>query len=81
GAAVIMAHRPSAISVCDRVVRLERGRVVAVGPRDEMLGPLSDRPAEGAAGRSLVAAQLAAAQTIAAPTPTSPATKDEESTR
>ena len=36
-AIVIMAHRPSAISACDKLLVLESGRQRAYGPRDEML--------------------------------------------
>ncbi|MEL6980176.1 MAG: type I secretion system permease/ATPase [Pseudomonadota bacterium] len=61
GAAVIMAHRPSAISVCDRVLRLERGRIIAAGTPDDVLGPR-----KGGAPRSLVASQLADAARAAA---------------
>ena len=34
---IIMTHRPTAISECDRLVVIEAGRVRADGPRDEVL--------------------------------------------
>lgn len=36
-AIVIMTHRPLAISNCDHLLILERGRVAASGPRDEII--------------------------------------------
>ena len=36
-AALIMTHRPSAISSCDRLLVLEEGKVAAYGPRDEII--------------------------------------------
>ena len=37
GAVVIMAHRPAAIQLCDKLVMLENGMRRAFGPRDEVL--------------------------------------------
>jgi ABC-type protease/lipase transport system fused ATPase/permease subunit len=34
---VIMTHRPTAISACDRLLVLDAGRVAALGPRDEII--------------------------------------------
>lgn len=34
---VIMTHRPTAISTCDRLLVLEGGKVAAYGPRDEII--------------------------------------------
>jgi PrtD family type I secretion system ABC transporter len=34
---VIMTHRPTAISACDRLLVLDSGRVAAHGPRDEII--------------------------------------------
>jgi PrtD family type I secretion system ABC transporter len=34
---VIMTHRPTAISTCDRLLVLDAGRVAALGPRDEII--------------------------------------------
>lgn len=36
-AVIIMTHRPQAISECDRLIVLEKGRIKANGPRDEVL--------------------------------------------
>ena len=35
--AMVMAHRPSALQECDLVLRLDQGRQLAFGPRDEVL--------------------------------------------
>ena len=34
---IIMTHRPSAISECDRLLIIENGQIKAEGPRDEVL--------------------------------------------
>ena len=36
-AVIIMTHRPTAISECDRLLVIEGGRIIADGPRDEVL--------------------------------------------
>lgn len=36
-AVLIMTHRPTAISACDRLLVLDRGSVAAFGPRDEII--------------------------------------------
>lgn len=36
-AVVVMAHRPSAIAECDRILLLRHGQVAAYGPREEIL--------------------------------------------
>ncbi len=36
-AALIMTHRPMAISECDRLLVLDKGQITAIGPRDEIL--------------------------------------------
>ena len=36
-AVVIMTHRPTAISECDKLVILDQGKVAAYGPRDEII--------------------------------------------
>ena len=45
--AVMVAHRPATIAAADRVVRLERGRVVEVPGRDRRPPPRTDRPTVG----------------------------------
>lgn len=37
---ILMTHRPIAISECQRLIVIEKGRVVADGPRDEVLGSM-----------------------------------------
>ena len=39
-AVVIMTHRPQALSTCDRLIVLDEGRIVASGPRDDILKKL-----------------------------------------
>ncbi|HSF92706.1 MAG TPA: type I secretion system permease/ATPase, partial [Paracoccaceae bacterium] len=34
---IIMTHRPAAIASCDQLIILDAGKVVAKGPRDEVL--------------------------------------------
>ncbi len=46
GAAVIVAHRPSAIQDCDRLLVLEAGMRRAFGPRDEILRQMVRNHAE-----------------------------------
>jgi ATP-binding cassette subfamily C protein len=36
-AVIIMTHRPTAISECDKLIVLDGGRITAQGPRDEVL--------------------------------------------
>jgi ATP-binding cassette subfamily C protein len=36
-AVLIMTHRPTAISACDRLLVLDRGIVKGIGPRDEII--------------------------------------------
>ena len=39
-AVIIMTHRPTAISACDKLLVLDGGKVVGFGPRDEIVGRL-----------------------------------------
>ncbi len=34
---VVMTHRPTAISCCDKLLVLDRGRAALFGPRDEVI--------------------------------------------
>ncbi len=43
---IIMTHRPSAISECDRLLMLEKGRVAALGPRDSIVKAMMENAAE-----------------------------------
>lgn len=36
-AAIIMTHRPTAIAECDRLIVVDKGRIMADGPRDEVM--------------------------------------------
>lgn len=54
GIAIVVAHRPSAISVVDKVLVMEAGRQRAFGPKDEVLSRvLQVAPAAGAAARAV----------------------------
>jgi PrtD family type I secretion system ABC transporter len=46
GTVIVVAHRPSAISVLDQLMMIKDGRVVAFGPRDEVLRKVMARPVE-----------------------------------
>jgi ATP-binding cassette, subfamily C, bacterial len=39
GIAIVIAHRPSALQACDLVGIMQRGRLVAFGPKEETLAP------------------------------------------
>lgn len=53
GIAIVVAHRPSAISVVDKVLMMEAGRQRAFGPKDEVLSKvLQVAPAPASAARS-----------------------------
>lgn len=53
---LLVCHRPAVLAAADRIVRLQDGRVVADGPRDEVLAALAPRPAAG--GRAAPAVRL-----------------------
>ena len=55
---VVIAHRPSALASIQQILVLSEGRTVALGPRDEILKKVLNRPATG--------------DTRAAPPPTKP---------
>jgi len=42
---ILVAHRPSALKVCDKVLFIREGRQVAFGPRDEVLQKILKKPA------------------------------------
>lgn len=58
---VLVTHRMAMLALVERLIVLERGRIVADGPRDEVLQALAQRPAarpakaEGAASSALAA--------------------------
>jgi ABC-type protease/lipase transport system fused ATPase/permease subunit len=43
---IVVAHRPSAISVLDQLMMIKDGQMVAFGPRDEVLRKVVARPVE-----------------------------------
>jgi PrtD family type I secretion system ABC transporter len=50
---ILIAHRPSMLSVCDKVLFLANGMQQAFGPRDEVLSKVLARPAPAAASAGL----------------------------
>ena len=46
---VVIAHRPSALASIQQILVLSEGRTVALGPRDEILKKVLNRPAVGTA--------------------------------
>ena len=50
---IIVAHRPSALANCDKVLFLSAGAQQAFGPRDEVLQKILARPVQPATGNSL----------------------------
>jgi PrtD family type I secretion system ABC transporter len=46
GAAIVMTHRPSAISVADRLMVLDQGRITALGPKAEVLKSMMSNAAD-----------------------------------
>jgi PrtD family type I secretion system ABC transporter len=44
---VVIAHRPSALASIQQILVLSEGRTVALGPRDEILQKVLNRPASG----------------------------------
>jgi PrtD family type I secretion system ABC transporter len=46
GTVIVVAHRPSAISVLDQLMMIRDGQMVAFGPKDEVLKKVMARPVE-----------------------------------
>lgn len=44
GVAIVIAHRPSALSAVDKVMMMKEGRVAAFGPKEEVLEKVLARP-------------------------------------
>ena len=38
---VVSTHRHNMLSICDRLIVIDSGRIVADGPRDEVMGKLA----------------------------------------
>jgi ATP-binding cassette subfamily C protein len=55
GIVILVAHRPSVLITVDFVLAMDKGRVYAFGPKDEVLAKLFPRPqpAVGQAGPRL----------------------------
>jgi len=47
GIVVVIAHRPSAIAGVDRLMMMNQGRVQIIGPKDEVLAKVLQRPLPG----------------------------------
>jgi len=45
GIAVVIAHRPSALAACDQMLVMDKGRVHAFGPKDQVLARAARRAA------------------------------------
>jgi PrtD family type I secretion system ABC transporter len=45
GIAVVIAHRPSALAACDRMLVMDRGRVQAFGPKEQVMASAMRRAA------------------------------------
>jgi ATP-binding cassette subfamily C protein LapB len=39
---VISTHRPALFSICNRLIVLDKGKVIADGPRDQIIASASD---------------------------------------
>src|SRR5215510_2103461 len=47
GIVVVIAHRPSAIAGVDRLMMMSQGRIQVIGPKDEVLAKVLQRPLPG----------------------------------
>ena len=48
GIVVVIAHRPSAIAGVDQILVMNQGKAQAIGPKDEILAKVLQRPPQGA---------------------------------
>ncbi|MGC1573919.1 MAG: type I secretion system permease/ATPase, partial [Pseudolabrys sp.] len=44
GIVIVVAHRPSAIAGVDRLLMMNQGKAQAIGPKDEILSKVLQRP-------------------------------------
>ncbi len=44
GVVIVVAHRPSAIAAVDRILVMNQGKAQAIGPKDEVLSKVLQRP-------------------------------------
>jgi len=73
-ALVVVTHRPSLLALVDRIVVVDEGKIVADGPKDEVLAMLSGKPAATPAKKTARRPTAAAAATAkAAPSKPAPA--------
>lgn len=54
---LIIAHRPSAVTLCNKLLMLEQGQVRAYGPSEEVLAKVAPKQAGDPSGTKSVAAQ------------------------
>jgi len=45
---VVSTHRHNMLSICDRLIVIDAGRIIADGPRDEVMGRMSEAAKKGA---------------------------------
>jgi ATP-binding cassette subfamily C protein LapB len=50
---VLVAHRPSMLTLVTRLIVIDRGRIIADGPRERVLEALGRRRPQGGASRSV----------------------------
>ncbi len=55
GSVLVIAHRPSALAACDRVMVLANGRIHQIGPKDEVLNAVLKVPPRNAPPASPIA--------------------------
>jgi len=66
---VLVTHRPALLAVVDHVVVVEAGRVVASGPKDQVMAALAGRPARAPAAAAPQPQQQAPARPADMPVP------------
>lgn len=55
---ILVTHRMAMLGLVDRLIVFDRGRIVADGPRDEVLRVLASQPASAASGTPAAAAEV-----------------------
>jgi ATP-binding cassette subfamily C protein PrsD len=58
GVAVVVAHRPSALAACDLILMMRDGKVMAFGPKDELLGKILPYTAQTAVNTTVPAPKV-----------------------
>ena len=59
---VLVTHRMAMLALVDRLIVMDRGRVLADGPRDEVLKALAQRAPEGAGAAPTAVATVASGE-------------------